>query len=516
MVTKFKTILCLIIVISGLHDANAQLVKNFDISGNEQISTKVLLPLSQSRWLLMLDSTQVNKDIKTIVNYYFEEGYLEARCNVKYENEKDLKFTSVKFIIAEGSLYSFGNISIEGADLLDKDFIFHLADIQTGERFSRDKIVKSQLRVISTGLIKDIEIKVDNIDTDLKSISVIIMVNENKKHATNIGTGIDTEDGLKLFFEWKNRNLNSRGLGISLNSLGSVDYINSLYYKRSNIGISFFDPYLFYYPIDWKLVLTYNSDKPKYVNFGVENYIAETFFSHSLSLIDNITLRLRIQRDRIFNASFETEHKEFLNVFRVDDNRFVGLSFERDQRDDMIDPSTGQYLNIYLEKAGGFLGGKNTFTKIILNFNKYVNIFRQIVVANKINVGLIESTNPENVPSYLRLFLGGSGSLRGFPERSVGPKNPDGSAQGGNFSFLNNFELRYYLSYAFNLVTFFDAGNIWLKRDTAEINSLKYSSGIGARWRTKFGFFRLDFGLQLNEFPEKYIGRVHFGFGQSF
>ena len=114
------------------------------------------------------------------------------------------------------------------------------------------------------------------------------------------------------------------------------------------------------------------------------------------------------------------------------------------------------------------------------------------------------------------MFFGGSGSLRGFPERSVGPKNTDGSAQGGNFLFLNNFEIRYYLSYAFNLVTFFDAGNIWLKRNTARLNNFKYSSGIGARWRTKYGFFRLDFGLRLNEFPDKYIGKLHFGFGQSF
>jgi len=84
------------------------------------------------------------------------------------------------------------------------------------------------------------------------------------------------------------------------------------------------------------------------------------------------------------------------------------------------------------------------------------------------------------------------------------------------FLFLNNLELRYYLSYAFNIVTFFDVGNIWVKRTAATINSLNYSTGLGFRLRTKFGFFRLDFGLRLNEFPEKYIGKLHFGFGQTF
>jgi outer membrane protein insertion porin family len=516
MELKYKTILCVIILISGLQSVNAQIIKNVEISGNDQISSDVLFPLLLSRWQTTLDTIQVNKDIKTIENYYFEEGFLEARCRIDYDSNQDSRLTTIKFIIDEGSFYLFGNIKILGSNLLQDAFIYSLLNIKSGERFSLEKIVKSQLRAISTGLFNDVEIKKDQIDTENKIISIIINVKEKKRHSTYIGTGIDTEDGLKLFFEWKNRNINGKGVGINLTALSSIDYISSLYYKRGNFGVGFSDPFLFYFPVDWRLQLTYNSDKPKYVNFGVENYTAETSFGYSLSLMDELTLRFRIQRDRIFNATFQSEHKEFTNVFRVDDNRFVGLSYERDQRDDLIDPSTGLYLNIYLEKAGGFLGGKNTFTKIMLNFNEYFNVFRQIVIANKINLGSIESRNPESVPSYLRLFLGGSGSLRGFPERSIGPKNTDGSAQGGNFLFFNNFEIRYYLSYAFNLVTFLDAGNIWLKRDTAEINSLKYSSGIGARWRTKFGFFRLDFGLQLNEFPEKYIGRVHFGFGQSF
>ena len=509
----FITLIFLSLILSI---AKAQTVSQVSIDGNKQISTEKLFTLIKSRWQTKLDTGQVLKDRANIENFYFEEGFLEAKCTIHYQNDEVKNYSKIQFLISEGSAYSFGNIRIEGAQFLDKDFIFKLVNINPGERFSKNKIIRSQLRVISTGLFNDLEIKMENTDTEKKQISVIILVSEKKKHATHIGTGIDTEDGLKLFSEWKNRNINKRGVGISLNVLGAVDYINSLYFKRGSYGISIFDPYLFFLPINWKLALIYNSDKPKYVNFGTENYTFETLFSHNLSMIDNITLRIRLQKDKIFNATFQEEHKEFINLFRKDDNRFVGISYERDQRDDMIDPSSGQYLNIYLEKAGGFLGGNNTFYKINFNLNKYINVFRQFVFANKITLGSIESKIPENVPSYLRLFLGGSGSLRGFPERSVGPKNLDGSAQGGNFLFLNNFEIRYYLSYSFNIVTFFDTGNIWLKRETARWNTLKYSSGIGARLRTKFGFFRLDFGLRLNEFPEKYIGKIHFGFGQSF
>jgi len=514
MINKKYFFITLLFLLLSINTVQSQILKKVNINGNKQITSEKLYTLIKTRWQTKFDTAQINQDLKLIESFYFQEGFLEARCQVIIEKSEN--FISVLFNIHEGSLYSFGDIKIQGFNLLEEAFIFDLVNIQSGERFSREKIIKSQVRAISTGIFEDIEIKMNDIDTEKKLISVIIEVKEKKKHATHVGTGIDTEDGLKTFFEWKNRILNHRGSGISISSLGSVDYLNSLYTKRLNFAISLFDPFFFYQPIESRITFSYNSDKPKYVNFGIENYIAEAAFAYNFSMQDEISLRLRTQRDRIFNATFESEHKEFMDVFRVDDNRFIGLSYERDQRDDMIDPSSGFYFNTNLEKAGGPLGGKNTFFKVAVNINNYFNIFRQFVIANKISVSSIESDKPENLPSYLRLFLGGSGSLRGFPERSVGPKNEDGSAQGGNFLFLNNFEIRYYLSYAFNLVAFFDAGNIWLKRQTTRLNNFKYSTGIGARLRTKYGLFRLDFGLRLNEFPDKYIGKVHFGFGQSF
>jgi hypothetical protein len=50
-----------------------------------------------------------------------------------------------------------------------------------------------------------------------------------------------------------------------------------------------------------------------------------------------------------------------------------------------------------LEKAGGFLGGNNSFLKIIVNLQNYYNLFRQVVIANKITSATIESENPEQL-----------------------------------------------------------------------------------------------------------------------
>jgi outer membrane translocation and assembly module TamA len=71
---------------------------------------------------------------------------------------------------------------------------------------------------------------------------------------------------------------------------------------------------------------------------------------------------------------------------------------------------------------------------------------------------------------------------------------------------------------------FLDAGNAWRQPWTLRPNDLRYSAGIGLRYRSPFGPLRLDVGYQLNPTHALRIGgepqerrwRVHVGAGQGF
>ena len=87
---------------------------------------------------------------------------------------------------------------------------------------------------------------------------------------------------------------------------------------------------------------------------------------------------------------------------------------------------------------------------------------------------------------------------------------------GGNFLFVYNFELRYYFNYNVSLIGFLDTVELAKNSINAKFSSLYYSTGLGVRVRTNFGIFRLDYGIKLNKFSFKDMGKIHFGFGQSF
>jgi translocation and assembly module TamA len=80
---------------------------------------------------------------------------------------------------------------------------------------------------------------------------------------------------------------------------------------------------------------------------------------------------------------------------------------------------------------------------------------------------------------------------------------------GGRYYAVASVELDHWISEAFGLAVFVDAGNA-----TDELNSFSpaVGYGVGARLRTPIGPFRLDlaYGEQVKKF------RVHFSVGLSF
>jgi outer membrane translocation and assembly module TamA len=507
----------LIYFIILLNSVCSQTITSVQLTGVNSFPEQRILSYIKSRWSTKIDSGQISQDCNTVTEFYREEGFLESNCTFTIRSARSNETAILVFDVTEGALYRFGNIDVDGVRAVHPSFIANLTDFSSGMPFSKERILRSQLRAMQTGLFEDFEITARHVEQIERRISVEIFVKEKSGSALDFGIGYDSEDGVKVFSEWKKRNLNGRGRSLALNGLSAVNYNHSLYFKKGSIGLSLREPFFMDLAFDAGLNLRYVTDKPKYVNFGFESYSAELFFDFPISLEYHLILKSRIQTARLFNIPFEQEGRSFQDRFQIDNNRFLSATFTRDSRDDLVDPSDGSYLSLMLEKAGGMLGGDNDYIKFYFLGSVYTTPHRKIVLAQQISAGSIElNTDIESLPSYLRFFLGGSGSVRGFPLRSLGPRNEDGSAAGGNFLLLGNFEIRYYLSYNLSIVSFLDAGNVWIERKNAKLSTLNLASGAGIRYRTQFGLFRLDFGVRLSDFLEKNWGRIHFGFGQSF
>ncbi|MCM8818955.1 MAG: BamA/TamA family outer membrane protein, partial [Candidatus Omnitrophica bacterium] len=138
-------------------------------------------------------------------------------------------------------------------------------------------------------------------------------------------------------------------------------------------------------------------------------------------------------------------------------------------------------------------------------FNKF--IFHSKTLAGYIN---------KDVPIYERFFGGGIGTVRGYVERSLGPKEDD-HYLGGNVILAQNFEILYPLyEDIFYGIIFFDIGNVYENWDS--IGTLK--KGVGAGIRVNVPFFgapiEIYYGFALDAEPGEPKRRLHIGMSFGF
>lgn len=128
------------------------------------------------------------------------------------------------------------------------------------------------------------------------------------------------------------------------------------------------------------------------------------------------------------------------------------------------------------------------------------------------NVGYSAAKAFDKVPFSLRFFAGGDKSVRGFGYHSLGPKEIDvGGTEnvvGGKNLLEGSIELDQPLYQQLSGAIFLDAGNAMNDWDL----DLPMGAGVGLRWKTAIGSFRIDLARQVAKIESKNL-RLHLTFG---
>ena len=109
--------------------------------------------------------------------------------------------------------------------------------------------------------------------------------------------------------------------------------------------------------------------------------------------------------------------------------------------------------------------------------------------------------------------------MRGFGWRGIHLTDKNGDAIGGEKFVQFNFEILFPIAKNLGLigVLFFDAGNVYGKNESINLNGLRQSAGYGFRWYSPIGPIRLENGYIINpKEGERTGGRWEFTMGAAF
>ena len=132
--------------------------------------------------------------------------------------------------------------------------------------------------------------------------------------------------------------------------------------------------------------------------------------------------------------------------------------------------------------------------------------------------------NGQPLAFFKNFFAGGNTSVRGYYISSLGPRDVNGRALGGNQRLVGSAELLFPMPGMKNdrsvrLSLFLDGGTVWgpggdPNRKAQE--GMRYAAGFAVMWISPMGPLKVSLAEPLNDQPGDNIQRFQFQFGQTF
>jgi outer membrane protein insertion porin family len=222
----------------------------------------------------------------------------------------------------------------------------------------------------------------------------------------------------------------------------------------------------------------------------------------------SLIVRAGYQRVHVFNVINPGQvSREFGNYAVAGPSSSV----VNDTRDDPLEPHRGRFLTADVEYSDKRLGG-DTFVKGLVQASVYERLTSRVVLALNGRLGLARTLGLEEsifLPQAERFYAGGDYSLRGFSLDSVLPS-------GGNALLLGSAELRVDAGRYVSAALFSDVGNVYPLVSELTLRNLRYTAGVGLRYRSALGPLRVDWGYKLDRRLGESAYHVHLTIGHAF
>lgn len=458
-------------------------VSAIHIEGTEVISEQKLKEIMKLQPGEMLNTKQLNQDLRALEDYYKGQGLVLA--HIEDVAVGDDGVLNVK--INEGFLK---DIKIMGNDKTRDYVIRRELKIQPGEVFDFSKVQGDLRNIYNLGFFNNVQPRLEEDPDGTNKVNLIVEVEEKKTGTFNVGGGYSSKDGWLGYMEVKEQNLFGRGQQLGFKwEFG----------QAMNYELSFYDPWAFgeefAFGIDLYNNTKKNNDEKKTVNSSGGSILV------GKALTDEIKANLKFKYEYTNTAWDDLDKKD-----QDGDTRSLILSATRNTVDNPFTPHSGSMDIGSIEYAGQLFGGSYDFTKLNLENRRYFPGFKEDHTwAFRLKSGIAFTAADTTVlPDHEKYRLGGGETLRGYSNSSIQ----------GNRMVLANLEYRFPLVKSLEGAVFTDMGNAWEQDEALDLTEMNFSIGAGVRMNTPLGQIRIDyaFGEKEDGFP----GMPHFSIGQTF
>ncbi|AKU66240.1 hypothetical protein ADJ79_01495 [Ottowia sp. oral taxon 894] len=461
------------------------------------------------------NADEVTATTKAFTEQFGNYGYAFATVNA--DTEVDSGNHRVAFVIkaAPGRRAYVRRINIEGNTKTRDEVIRREFRQFESSWYDGEKIRLSRDRVDRLGFFTDVGVTTAEVPDAPDQVDLVVTVKEKPTGSIQIGAGYSSAEKLSFTFGLSQDNAFGSGNQLDLQ-------LNTGKYNRT-VVVSTTDPYFTSDGVSRTVEAYYRSAKPYQDQGG--NYRLITMgaglkFGVPVTEQDTVYLGVNAERTEIrTGTNIPAAYLAYAERFGYKSTSFpFTVGWSRDTRDSALAPNEGRYQRLFGEL--GLLGDAR-YVKTNYQYQQYVPLSKQYTLAFNGELGWGKGLSGQPFPVFKNFYSGGLGSVRGFEQATLGPRDVTGSFIGGARKITLNTEFITPFPGAGNdrtlrLFGFVDVGALLGEHEKIERDAFRASAGVGVSWISPMGPLRFAFAVPVRKKAGDRIEKFQFQIGTSF
>ncbi|MCC5831812.1 MAG: BamA/TamA family outer membrane protein [Chlamydiales bacterium] len=394
--------------------------------------------------------------------------------------DQETKTVSVGYIAQTGPLAYFGPVEVVGLRKVRRKFVDRRVAWATGELYDPNLVARTDLFLQESGLFSLVSVCHAEGVNEEAFLPMCIRLEEKRYRHIGAGVSYSTDESAGVMAQWSHDNFSGWGDALSLNG----EYSRII--KRATLIYAMPD--------------IFGRDHDLLYSAEARQEEAPGFTEKELSFLVRFSKRV----NSCFSFNYGGRFERLISTDSDNDSNYNLLSLpiqvRWDTSNNLLNPTSGTTIAYFFTPYQAVFSSHISFFRQELFAATYQPILRSgaILLAVSGQIGSILGQSRFAIPAPKRFYAGSSTGLRGYKYLSISPLDGD-KPIGGRSLLIGSIEPRFRIWDKLYLAAFYDVGNVYSTTFPRFDKKVLNSVGIGLRYLTPLGPFRVDIGFPLNK-----------------
>jgi len=517
----------------NIAEGDQYIIEDVSFSGELAVPEPELQQLLKLQKGDIFSNKLLTQTTELMTNRLGDEGYTFANVSAIPDVDEENKKVNLNLFVDPGKRAYVRRINFTGNANTNDDVLRQEMRQMESAWASNKNIELSRTRLQRLGFFKGVNVETPQVPGTSDQIDVNYSVEEQPSGSVSLSLGFSGGSGLTLGGDLNQKNFLGTGKEVSIGASTSD--------TRTNYRFSYLDPY---YTVDGVsrgfdvFLIKLDFEEDDVANYTTDSYGGNVKFGYPIAETQFLSFQLGYENTVVNTGVFPVQ--EIINFLAVEGNSYDNFLFSGRWRESSLNRGVfatrgaSQSISVALSLPGSDL----SYYKLTYKGRILFPLTDNFTLRLRTELGYGDSYGgTSKFPFNKHYFAGGSDSVRGFSNNTLGPRStpnvsdPDQTpdAFGGNLLVTGSTEILFPLPFiadsrSMETGFFLDWGNVFETQCPASSSSctnfdaseLRYSAGFGLTWLSGFGPLSFSLAKALNTEGFEETEFFQFSFGTSF